>query len=100
MSLHTNEPRCQSSPMSSSSRRYLTGEFVGSLPEEVLCCPKHSTMFVTVSAAVKRTTPTQTFLYIQLSQQISIYRGIYAHATPADGHLKFFCSHEPHIPHF
>src|SRR5919112_596271 len=91
MSLHTNEPQCQSSPMSSTSRRYLTGEFVESLPEEIRCCPKHSTRFVAVLVAVKRTTSTQTFLYIQLSQQISIYRVIYAHATPVDGFSGFFC---------
>jgi hypothetical protein len=88
MSLHTNEPRCQSSPMSSTSRRYLTGEFVESLPEEIRCCPKHSTSSVSVK---ERTTSTQTFLYIQLSQQISIYRGIYAHATPVDRFSGFFC---------
>src|SRR5215204_77618 len=56
-------------------------------------------MFVAVFVAVKRTEPTRTFLYIQLSQQISIYRGTYAHATPCEYFLKiFFCVHELYVP--
>jgi hypothetical protein len=62
MSLRTKEPRCQTTPMSSSSRRYLTGEYVRSLPEEIRGCPKHSTKFVAGFVAVERTPPTQTFL--------------------------------------
>jgi hypothetical protein len=99
MSLRTIEPRYQTTLISSSPRRYLTGEFVRSLPEEIRCCPKHSTMFVAVFVAIKRTESTRTFLYIQLSQQISIYRGTYAHATPCGCSLKiFFCVHEPYVP--
>jgi hypothetical protein len=90
MSLRTIEPRYQTTLISSSPRRYLTGEFVRSLPEEIRCCPKHSTMFVAVFVAIKRTESTRTFLYIQLSQQISIYRGTYAHATPCGCLLKIF----------
>src|SRR4051812_26491018 len=62
MSLRTKEPRYQATPMSSSSRGYLTGEFVRSLREEIRCCPKHSTKFVAGFVADKRTTSTQTFL--------------------------------------
>src|SRR5829696_5884887 len=108
MSLRTKEPRYQATPMSASSRRYLTdefsrmsllGAFVRGIPEEIRCCLKHSTMFVAVFVAVKRTEPTRTFLYIQLSQQISIYRGTYAHATPCECFLKiFFCVHVPYVP--
>jgi hypothetical protein len=98
MSLRTIEPRYQTTLISSSPRRYLTGEFVRSLPEEIRCCPKHSTMFVAVFVAIKRTESTRTFLYIQLSQQISIYRGTYAYATPCGWAPKKFCFHEPHVP--
>jgi hypothetical protein len=62
MSFRTEEPRYQATPMSSSSRRYLTGGFVRSLPEEIRGCPKHATTFFAVFVALKRTTPTQTFL--------------------------------------
>jgi hypothetical protein len=89
MSLRTKEPRYQATLMSS-SRWHLTGKFVRSLPEEIRCCPKHSTMFVAGFVAVKRTESTRTFLYIQLSQQNSIYRGKYAHATPCGCSLKIF----------
>jgi hypothetical protein len=47
-------------------------------------------MFVAVFVAVKRTESTRTILYIQLSQQISIYRGTYAHATPCGWELRIF----------
>src|SRR5215208_2091289 len=93
MSLHTTGPRYQTLPVGIS---WVSN--VRSLPEEIRCCPKHSTRLVAVFVAVKRTTSTRTFLYIQLSQQISIYRDIYAHATPADGLSGFFCFHEPRVP--
>jgi hypothetical protein len=86
MSLRTKEPRYQATPMSASVRWYLTGEYVRSLPEEIRYCSKHSTMFV----AVKHATSTRTFLCTQLSQQNSIYRGTYAHATPCGCLLKKF----------
>ena len=89
MSLRTKEPRYQATLMSS-SRRYLTGKSVRSLPEEIRCGPKHSTMFVAVFVAIERAESTRTFLFIQLSQQISIYRGTYAHATPCGCSLKNF----------
>jgi hypothetical protein len=56
-------------------------------------------MFVAVFVAGKRTESTRAFLYIQLSQQISIYTGTDAHATPCRCCLKiYFCLHEPDIP--
>ena len=76
-----------------------TSEFVRNLPEEIPCCPKHSTMFVAVFIAVKRTESTRVFVYIQLSQQISIYSGTDAHATLCRCSLKiYFCLHEPYVP--
>jgi hypothetical protein len=83
MNRDTRLPPCQLLPVGISR----VGN-VRSLPEEIRCCPKHSTRFVAVFVAVKRTTSTQTFLYIQLSQQISIYRDIYAHATPCGWVLR------------
>src|SRR5829696_6883369 len=94
----TRLPPCQLLPVGI-SRMSLLGAFVRGIPEEIRCCLKHSTMFVAVFVAVKRTASTRTFLYIQLSQQISIYRGTYAHATPCGCFLKmFFCVHEPYVP--
>jgi hypothetical protein len=46
-------------------------------------------MFVAVFVAVKRTEFTRVYLYIQLSQQISVYPGTDAHATPADVPSRF-----------
>jgi hypothetical protein len=66
--------------------------------EELRGFPKHSTTFFAVFVAVKRTESTRTFLYIQLSQQISIYSGTDAHATPCRWALKSFCFHEPDVP--
>src|SRR5215207_7086835 len=101
MSLHTKEPRYQAALMPSSSRRYLTGEFVRSLPQEIRCCPKHSTNLVADIFSVKRTASNRTFLYIQLSQQISIYRGKCAHATPCGWKLKKFSAFmSPKFPNF
>ena len=90
MSLRTKESRYQSTLMSSSPVGISRVGLLRSLPEEIRCCLKHSTMFVAVFVAIKRTESTRTFLYIQLSQQISIYRGIYAHATPCRWILKKF----------
>ena len=56
-------------------------------------------MFVAGFVAVKRTESTRAFLYIQLSQQISIYSGTDAHATPCRCSLKIYiCLHEPYVP--
>ena len=98
MSLRTKEPRYHATLMSS-SRWHLTGKYVRSLPEEIRWCLKHSSMFVAVFVAVKRTESTRTFLYIQLSQQILVYSGTDAHATPCRCSLKiYFCLHEPDVP--
>src|SRR5215207_7068006 len=96
MSLHTNEPRCQISPMPPSSSRYPMGEFVRGHPEEIRCCPKHSTMFVAGFVAVRRTLPTRTFLsQLIVPTKLNIQRCIRACNPLRMGSQNFFCFHEP-----
>src|SRR5215213_6229155 len=72
---------------------------LGTFLRKIRCCPMHCTMFVAVFVAVKHTTSTRTFLCTQLSQQNSIYRGTYAHATPLRMFTqKISCVHEPYVP--